>query len=36
MRWRTLGRPSEFIDGLRVTDDEAIETVEMVLSAKVQ
>ena len=29
------GRPVEFIDGLRVTDDAAIETVEMVLSGKV-
>ncbi len=30
-----LGREFEFIDGLRVTDGESIETVEMVLSAQV-
>jgi len=30
-----LGWPSQFIDGLRVTDAQAIETVEMVLSAQV-
>ena len=29
------GRPTEFIDGLRVTDAHDIETVEMVLSAQV-
>ena len=29
------GRPTEFVDGLRVTDDESIRTVEMVLSAQV-
>jgi acetylglutamate kinase len=30
-----LGKPTEFVDGLRVTDAEAMETVEMVLSAQV-
>ncbi len=30
-----LGKPTTFIDGLRVTDAEAIETVEMVLSGQV-
>lgn len=30
-----LGQPSTFIDGLRVTDAHAIDTVEMVLSAQV-
>ncbi len=31
----SLGQASRFVDGLRVTDAEAIETVEMVLSAQV-
>ena len=30
-----LGKPSTFVDGLRVTDDETMEVVEMVLGGKV-
>lgn len=32
---KTLGRTSEFVEGLRVTDDQTMEVVEMVLCGKV-